>query len=111
MISVAIDSCVVDADREDAVLTHVASPTRLLLAEGEKHDVPTTGARLVAGLLQLFLGGFGIGRFYLGYTNIGVIQIVVTILTCGIWLDMGLIDAILIISGNVPDANGRALRA
>ena len=68
-------------------------------------------SKLVAGLLQLFLGGFGIGRFYLGYTNIGVIQIVVTILTCGIGSIWGLIDAILIISGNVPDADGRALRA
>jgi hypothetical protein len=47
----------------------------------------------------------------LGYTNIGVIQIVVTILTCGIGSIWGLIDAILIISGNVPDADGRALRA
>jgi TM2 domain-containing membrane protein YozV len=68
-------------------------------------------SKLVAGLLQLFLGGFGIGRFYLGYTNIGVIQIVVTILTCGIGSIWGLIDAILIISGNVPDADGRTLRA
>jgi hypothetical protein len=68
-------------------------------------------SKLVAGLLQLFLGGFGIGRFYLGYTNIGVIQIVVTIVTCGIGSIWGLIDAILIISGNVPDADGRTLRA
>jgi TM2 domain/Protein of unknown function (DUF2510) len=68
-------------------------------------------SKLVAGLLQLFLGGFGIGRFYLGYTNIGVIQIVVTIVTCGIGSIWGLIDAILIISGNVPDADGRMLRA
>jgi hypothetical protein len=68
-------------------------------------------SKLVAGLLQLFLGGFGIGRFYLGYTNIGVTQIVVTILTCGIGSIWGLIDAILIISGNVPDADGRTLRA
>jgi hypothetical protein len=68
-------------------------------------------SRLVAGLLQLFLGGLGIGRFYLGYTNIGVIQIVVTVLTCGIGSIWGLIDAILIMSGNVPDADGRTLRA
>src|SRR3954470_22913982 len=36
-------------------------------------------SKLVAGLLQLFLGGFGIGRFYLGDTKIGVWQIVVTV--------------------------------
>jgi hypothetical protein len=68
-------------------------------------------SKLAAGLLQLFLGGFGIGRFYLGYNNIGVIQIVVTIVTCGIGSIWGLIDAILILSGNVPDADGRTLRA
>jgi hypothetical protein len=68
-------------------------------------------SKLVAGLLQLFLGGFGIGRFYLGYSNIGVIQIVVTVLTCGIGSLWGLIDAILIMSGNVPDSDGRTLRA
>jgi TM2 domain-containing membrane protein YozV len=68
-------------------------------------------SKLVAGLLQLFLGGLGIGRFYLGYTNIGVIQIVVTVLTCGVGSLWGLIDAILIMSGNVPDADGRTLRA
>src|SRR5690625_5701044 len=37
--------------------------------------------KLVAGLLGIFLGGWGVHRFYLGYTNIGVWQIVVTILT------------------------------
>ena len=68
-------------------------------------------SKLVAGLLQLFLGGLGIGRFYLGYTNIGVLQIVVTILTCGVGALWGLIDAILIMSGNVPDSDGRTLRA
>ena len=62
--------------------------------------------KLVAGLLQLFLGGFGVGRFYLGYTGIGIAQL----LTCGglgIW---ALIDAILILVGKVPDAQGRPLR-
>jgi hypothetical protein len=68
-------------------------------------------SKLVAGLLQLFLGGLGIGRFYLGYTNIGVIQIVVTVVTCGIGSLWGLIDAILIMAGNVPDSDGRTLRA
>jgi hypothetical protein len=62
--------------------------------------------KLIAGLLQLFLGGFGVGRFYLGYTGIGIAQL----LTCGglgIW---ALIDAILIFVGKVPDAQGRPLR-
>ncbi len=50
---------------------------------------PVTGipysdkSKIVAGLLQIFLP-FGIGRFYIGDTKIGVIQLIVTVLTCGI---------------------------
>ena len=32
-------------------------------------------SKLVAGLLQLFLGSFGVGRFYLGYTGLAVAQL------------------------------------
>jgi TM2 domain-containing membrane protein YozV len=67
-------------------------------------------SKLVAGLLQILLGSLGIGRFYLGYTTIGVLQIVVTFVTCGIGSIWGLIDGILILIGNVPDAQGRTLR-
>ncbi len=64
-------------------------------------------SKLVAGLLQLFLGTFGIGRFYLGYTGLGVAMLLLSWLTCGIW---PLIDAILILVGRVPDSDGRTLR-
>jgi TM2 domain-containing membrane protein YozV len=67
-------------------------------------------SKLTAGLLQIFLGGFGVGRFYLGYTNIGVLQLVVTIVTCGVGSIWGLIDGIMILIGNVPDPEGRTLR-
>lgn len=66
--------------------------------------------KLIAGLLQIFLGGFGVGRFYLGYTGIGVAQLLVTIVTCGIGSIWGLIDGIMILMGNVRDAQGRQLR-
>ena len=33
-------------------------------------------SRLVAGLLGIFLGGFGIHNFYLGYTSKAVIQLI-----------------------------------
>jgi len=69
-------------------------------------------------LLGIFLGGLGIHRFYLGYTAIGIIQVVVTvslgILTCGIgavaghlW---GMVEGILILTGQInKDAQGRPL--
>jgi TM2 domain-containing membrane protein YozV len=67
-------------------------------------------SKLVAGLLQIFLSPFAIGRFYLGYTNIAVIQIVVTLFTCGLGAWWPIIDGILIIMGRVPDPQGRTLR-
>jgi TM2 domain/Protein of unknown function (DUF2510) len=67
-------------------------------------------SKLVAGLLQIFVGGFGVGRFYLGYTNIGIIQLVVSICTCGVGALWPLVDGIMILMGNVPDAQGRKLR-
>lgn len=66
-------------------------------------------SKLVAGLLQIFLGSFAVGRFYLGYTNIALIQIAVTICTCGIGALWPLVDGIMIIMGKVPDAQGRQL--
>ena len=74
----------------------------------DQHGQPLSEkSKLVAGLLQLFLGTFGIGRFYLGYTGLGVAMLLVSWLTCGIW---PLIDAILIFMGNVKDSDGRTLR-
>ncbi len=67
-------------------------------------------SKITAGLLQFFLGGFGVGRFYLGYTNIGILQIVATVFTCGIGALWPLIDSIMIFTGQVPDAQGRPLR-
>ena len=70
-------------------------------------------SKTVAGLLQLLglVGIAGIGRIYLGYTGRGIAQLIVGIATCGvgavIW---GLIDAVLILTDNVKDPQGRPLR-
>ena len=67
-------------------------------------------SKIVAGLLGIFLGGFGIHNFYLGYTNKGAIQIAVTIFTCGIGSLWGFIEGILILVGNInTDADGNPL--
>lgn len=67
-------------------------------------------SKVTAGVLQILLGSLGVGRFYLGYTTIGVLQIVVSLVTCGIGAIWPLIDGILILMGNVPDSSGRKLR-
>jgi len=67
-------------------------------------------SKLVAGLLGLLLGGLGIHNFYLGRTGRGVIQIIVTLVTCGIGSIWGLIEGIMILCGNInTDANGNPL--
>ncbi len=69
-------------------------------------------SKMVAGLLGIFLGGFGVHNFYLGNTNKGIIQIVVTLVTCGIGAIWGTIEGILILVGNdsfSTDAQGRPL--
>lgn len=67
-------------------------------------------SRVAAGLLQIFLGGFGVGRFYLGYTGIGVAQLLVSVFTCGIGAIWPFIDGILILTGSVStDADGNPL--
>ena len=66
--------------------------------------------KIVAGLLQIFLP-FGIGRFYVGDTKIGVIQLVVTLLTCGIGGIWCLVDGIIMLATDSKDANGYMLRS
>lgn len=51
--------------------------------------------KIVAGVLAILLGGLGIHKFYLGYTTTGIIQIVITIVTCGAGSLIGLIEGII----------------
>jgi len=67
----------------------------------------TAKSRLAAGLLGILLGGWGIHNFYLGYTNKAIVQIIVTLVTCGIGGLWGFIEGVLILVGNInEDANG-----
>lgn len=64
-------------------------------------------SKLVAGLLGIFLGSLGVHRFYLGFNTIGIIQLVATILTCGIAGLWGFVEGILILIGKMDrDADG-----
>jgi hypothetical protein len=64
-------------------------------------------SKVTAGVLQLFLGGFGVGRFYTGHTGMALGQLF-TCGGCGIW---ALIDGIMLLAGNnQTDAQGRVLR-
>jgi TM2 domain-containing membrane protein YozV len=62
-------------------------------------------SKVTAALLCFFLGGLGIHRFYLGYTTIGILQLL-TAGGCGIW---AIIDFIMILTGSLKDSEGRDL--
>ncbi|MFF8676651.1 TM2 domain-containing protein [Streptomyces sp. NPDC015237] len=64
-------------------------------------------SKIVAGVLQLFLGSFGIGRFYVGSVGIGLAQL----FTCGGLGFWALIDGIMyLVSNDRTDDQGRVLR-
>ena len=73
-------------------------------------------SKIVAGILGIFLGGFGIHNFYLGYSSKGLTQLLLTTvgwiflglgpIIAGIW---GFIEGIDILLGNTKDSNGNDL--
>ncbi|MFQ9846792.1 MAG: TM2 domain-containing protein [[Clostridium] leptum] len=72
-------------------------------------------SKMAAGLLGIFLGAFGVHNFYLGYTTKAVIQLCLTLLSCGIlsfasgiW---GFIEGIMLLTGSINvDGNGMPLQ-
>lgn len=75
-------------------------------------------SKLVAGLMGIFLGSLGIHRFYLGYTGIGLLMLLLSVLggkitlgaSCGFVHLWGMIEGIIILCGGFSDADGRPLR-
>ena len=55
--------------------------------------------------MSWLLGCYGIDRFYLGYTGLGIAKLL-TFGGCGIW---AIIDLVLIGMGSMKDAEGNSL--
>lgn len=69
-------------------------------------------SRVMCGILGIFLGGWGVHRFVMGYTTLGIIQIVVTLVTCGMGALWGFVEGIMILARTETfqrDAHGRPL--
>ena len=59
-----------------------------LTANGENKKV-------IAGIMAILFGSLGIHKFILGYTKEGIIQMVITFLTCGAAGIIGFIEGII----------------
>ena len=72
-------------------------------------------SKMAAGLLGIFLGAFGVHNFYLGYTGKAVAQLLISVLSCGIFAVAseiwGLIEGFQILTGSIKtDAKGIPLK-
>lgn len=76
-----------------------------------------TRSRVAAGLLGIFFGGFGVHRFYLGYTGVGLLMLLLSVIgggltvgyTCGLVGLWGFIEGIICLCGGMKDADGKNL--
>ena len=59
--------------------------------------------KLPAGICGILLGGLGIHKFVLGYSKEGIIQIILTLVTCGAASIIGLIEGIIYLTKSDED--------
>jgi len=59
--------------------------------------------KVLAGVLGIIFGYLGIHKFILGYTQEGIIQIVLTIVTCGMASIIGFIEGIIYLTKTDED--------
>lgn len=63
--------------------------------------IPGAEKKLVAGILAILLGAFGVHKFYLGYTKEGVIQLLLSLVCVGGII--GLIEGIIYLTKSDAD--------
>ncbi len=51
--------------------------------------------RVLAGILAIVIGSLGVHKFILGYTKEGIIQIIISIVSCGILTIIPFIEGII----------------
>ncbi|MBP0968293.1 MAG: TM2 domain-containing protein [Oscillospiraceae bacterium] len=82
---------------------------------GQYYGTVTYKSKTVAGVLGILFGALGVHNFYLGYTSKAVVQLLMSILSCGflavvseIW---GLVEGIMILTGKInQDGKGLPLK-
>lgn len=61
----------------------------------KRHYNTQDSKRVIAGVLGILFGGLGIHKFVLGYTKEGLIQILISFVSCGVLSIIGLIEGII----------------
>jgi TM2 domain-containing membrane protein YozV len=61
----------------------------------QQQQIPGAEKKILVGLMGILFGGFGVHKFMLGYTTEGLIQLAITIVTCGMGGIIGLIEGII----------------
>lgn len=69
------------------------------------YDAPNGKDRVTTALLGIFLGTLGIHYFYIGKSTAGILTIVLSLCTCGIWSVIMFIQSIIILTMNDKDFN------
>ena len=69
--------------------------------------IEASNKKLAVGMCAIFLGAFGVHKLILGYTRVGVIMLVVTLVTCGlggfVMGVVGVIEGIIVLAKTPED--------
>ena len=65
------------------------------VAPFQRAGTDRASTKVPAGVCGILLGGLGVHKFILGYTTEGILEIVITICTCGAGHVIGLIEGII----------------
>jgi len=65
--------------------------------------IPGAEKKILCGIFGILLGTLAIHKFILGYTKEGIIQIVITVCTCGFGSMIGLIEGIIYLTKSDED--------
>ena len=72
---------------------------------GAMTDWKALGAdkKVLAGVLGILIGSLGVHKFVLGYTTEGLIQIAISVVTCGVGGIIGIIEGIIYLTKSDED--------
>lgn len=79
------------------------------LMEGMRRSCPNEGTadgpskKTLCGIFAIILGGLGIQYFILGKVGAGIVNILITLVTCGLWSIVTLIQGILMLTMSNED--------